>query len=100
MRNIYPGTGMTMGAIAIGLAMPLTMAFLASCVTMAAVRRAVVKAFRFTGKTAAGFVARETTCAVTAETGIVAARPLLLRDGREGPVRNLYFGSNLRWCAS
>ena len=27
MRNIYPGTGMTPGAVAVGLPVPLTMAF-------------------------------------------------------------------------
>src|SRR5450759_4033621 len=73
MRNIYPGTGMTLSGVAVGLAVPLTMTFFrvpgqkffgASGMAMTAVRRAVVK-------TIAGF-AGETTRTVAAEAGVVA----------------------------
>src|SRR5450759_3058464 len=81
MRNIYPGTGMTLSEVAVGLAVPLTMTFFrvpgqkffgASGMAMTAVRRAVVKSISgFTGKTAAGFVAGKPTGAVAAEAGVV-----------------------------
>ena len=60
--------------VAVGLAVPLTMAFLASGMAMTAVRRAVVKTVSgITGRTAAGFVAGVTAAAIAAEAGVVAA---------------------------
>src|SRR5450759_1632265 len=80
MRNIYPGTGMTLSGVAVGLAVPLTVTFFrvpdqkffgAPGMAMTAVGSTVVKSIsRFTGKTVSGF-ARKSTCTVAAEAGVV-----------------------------